>query len=74
MVCGILGRFGGSKLLRSISDTLVDKDAVVGTENLREGGAAAGAGGKDAVGLGSGAAAFATATGVMGMAHPGMSA
>ena len=53
-LCCILGRFAGSKLLNSISETFVERDDVVGTENFRGAGAGGADGGKDGARLGRG--------------------
>ena len=73
----ILGRLAGRRLFKTISDIFVDNDAaLVGTVNLREGGAAGAEGGKDGAlrGLGAGAPACAASLeGMIGAAHAGMS-
>jgi hypothetical protein len=73
----IFGKFAGSKLFSTKSETFVDKDAaLVGTENLRGGGAAGAEGGKEGAlcGLGVGTAGLAvTWGGTIGAAHAGTS-
>lgn len=76
LLAEILGRFAGNRLLSSISDTFVLKDAPVGTENLRGAGAGAAEGGKDGWRLTSGAVGLgcvAVEDDDMGVAYPGMS-
>lgn len=64
---------GGNKLLRSISDTLVEREAV-GTENFLGAGAGAAAGGKEgALFLSSVGAVFRMDGSATGIAHVGTS-